>query len=502
MSAQPNPVIAAPEHVGRTCPYCRFAFKEGVQAIECGSCHALHHLECWQDNQGCAVMGCPSAPATHPRPPSPPVAPLPPPSAPLGQAGIPAMASGFQGAPPPPPPSAPVPTAAEFAVQIRSWLQTPTAVAVGSAALLAFAVMVVVGFATAVITPDNSSLGGAGGSGLFKEIVRDVVATTQARYGFSSFHFALLPITFIAVPLVGAALGSYRAASRIAGLSSRQRLIAGAATGVPLSALVVLLAAFGGANGSGFASGSAIFYCLLWGGIGGSIGAARAAGPGAVASSLGELPPAVLRWARLVATAGRSLLVLLLLVGVAGVIVWEVQILRNQQNAKGGRTTVTAVAETPFLVGQYAIEGVALGAFAQFQLPGDEGAGSLPLPPNDKGSFAGFSRRYRIFAYHHAYPDYAYIFILIFLFAATLAFAAYAGYATAIAAGAVQPWAAIGYGALVGVVWAPCVTILRTVADERFIVGDSLFVSVLLVGVAAGAAGGLLASSRRVPAPV
>lgn len=68
---------------GRTCPYCRFPLKEGVEMIACGECHAAHHVDCWADNAGCAVMGCAAAPAateateeaTQVTPGMPPVAP-------------------------------------------------------------------------------------------------------------------------------------------------------------------------------------------------------------------------------------------------------------------------------------------------------------------------------------------------------------------------------------------------------------------------------------------
>jgi hypothetical protein len=46
------------DEAGRSCPYCRFALKEGASIVECGACHALHHAECWGDNAGCAIMGC------------------------------------------------------------------------------------------------------------------------------------------------------------------------------------------------------------------------------------------------------------------------------------------------------------------------------------------------------------------------------------------------------------------------------------------------------------
>jgi Prokaryotic RING finger family 1 len=49
--------------VGRTCPYCRFAFDEGASVIGCPVCHAVHHTDCWQENNGCAVALCAGGPS-------------------------------------------------------------------------------------------------------------------------------------------------------------------------------------------------------------------------------------------------------------------------------------------------------------------------------------------------------------------------------------------------------------------------------------------------------
>jgi hypothetical protein len=53
---------ATAQEAGRTCPYCRFAFKEGALLSLCPACHAAHHEECWGDNQGCAIVGCTAVP--------------------------------------------------------------------------------------------------------------------------------------------------------------------------------------------------------------------------------------------------------------------------------------------------------------------------------------------------------------------------------------------------------------------------------------------------------
>jgi hypothetical protein len=91
--AAPESKPASAEDAGRVCPYCRFALKEGAETTVCGVCKAPHHVDCWNDNGGCAVMACaggpsatpatrasqPTAPtAVAPGAPAPPIAPPPP----------------------------------------------------------------------------------------------------------------------------------------------------------------------------------------------------------------------------------------------------------------------------------------------------------------------------------------------------------------------------------------------------------------------------------------
>lgn len=79
-----EPVGAA--DAGRTCPYCRFALKQGVEGRRCEVCGAVHHADCWADGAGCSVLGCagggsgeatvavPPVPAAAPPAPAPAVA--------------------------------------------------------------------------------------------------------------------------------------------------------------------------------------------------------------------------------------------------------------------------------------------------------------------------------------------------------------------------------------------------------------------------------------------
>jgi hypothetical protein len=63
MSAQSGkPPTAGPRDTGRACPYCRFLLKEGAPIVRCAECDAAHHADCWEDNSGCAVIGCAGGP--------------------------------------------------------------------------------------------------------------------------------------------------------------------------------------------------------------------------------------------------------------------------------------------------------------------------------------------------------------------------------------------------------------------------------------------------------
>ena len=46
------------------CPYCRELIDE---AYSCPTCSTPHHSDCWNENGGCTVFGCPSAPHDEPK---------------------------------------------------------------------------------------------------------------------------------------------------------------------------------------------------------------------------------------------------------------------------------------------------------------------------------------------------------------------------------------------------------------------------------------------------
>ena len=48
----------AKEYIGKICPYCKTAFVEGDEIVQCSACEMPHHKDCWIENQGCTTFGC------------------------------------------------------------------------------------------------------------------------------------------------------------------------------------------------------------------------------------------------------------------------------------------------------------------------------------------------------------------------------------------------------------------------------------------------------------
>ena len=47
---------------GKTCPYCQFPIKPGVEAVSCSKCGIPHHKQCWAQNNRCTTFGCDGVP--------------------------------------------------------------------------------------------------------------------------------------------------------------------------------------------------------------------------------------------------------------------------------------------------------------------------------------------------------------------------------------------------------------------------------------------------------
>lgn len=49
------------------CPYCRATFESEDERISCEACATPHHADCYLENGGCTVFGCPRAPVDEPK---------------------------------------------------------------------------------------------------------------------------------------------------------------------------------------------------------------------------------------------------------------------------------------------------------------------------------------------------------------------------------------------------------------------------------------------------
>lgn len=65
MATKPTiPFPAGPELTGKICAICQTGFEAGEPSVNCPSCAAPFHQECWEENGGCASYGCESMPET------------------------------------------------------------------------------------------------------------------------------------------------------------------------------------------------------------------------------------------------------------------------------------------------------------------------------------------------------------------------------------------------------------------------------------------------------
>jgi hypothetical protein len=416
------------------------------------------------------------------------------------------------------------PGAGELAAQLGRHLSTPGVIVAAICAAAALVACLVVGFITAIATPDDSAIGAvSAGEGLLTETLRLAVGTTMARVDLvggadslgttaglvsGSFPAAILPLLFLLVPLGAVAVAAYLQAARTAGMGRRSRLLWPAASGIPLAMIMLILALVSGGEVVGeeadFTIGSVLFYSLLWGalgGVGGSLLALRRSAPEALH---GLAPTEARRWLPAVTLPLRSLGVLVAMMAVIGLVAVEVQVIKGEEAAGGERSLPVALVETVTFAGELGVGYTGLGVFSEYSLAG----GASLLPPSDGalgdyaeqvtgGADPGFSQvadeRGRIFDYSAAVPPYVFVPGLVLLIALPLVLALYAGFVTARAMGAPTQLVAAGWGAVVGIVWALALGIVRAIGDVQLIEGGSLFAGTLLVGTVAGALGGVLA---------
>jgi hypothetical protein len=439
-----------------------------------------------------------------------PAAPPPPPrEAPPVAQPAPARHAAPTRADEPPQRAAPSPRqeAAEFSGVLRQRLALPGFVAAGIAAAISAGVVLLAGLLIALITPDTSIIGSAGfDASLVKETFRQAVGTlltamvTEPGLLVSGSR-RLHPLLLVAIPLAALIFSTRSQLHRTEGASPLARLGWAALVAVPFALLMLVFAVIGGKSDATRISpsvGGAFGLGLLWGALGGLIGAATKL----PLASITERVPAVLRTLAGAALATlRPLAVVLAVCTVVGLAGWLIQVGRDAGGVRAERSAPTALIEEATFAGEHGIHLTALAAGARFTADGD-GALGLPFPVANADEIPGPGGTFRVFAYRDALPAGVLIPALVLLIGLVVLGALYAGFAAARAVKADSLRRAALWGAVTGPAWAIAMAILVVLAGGLFH-GDaddtSVFSVFLLGGAIFGAAGGALAASAQAP---
>jgi hypothetical protein len=236
---------------------------------------------------------------------------------------------------------------------------------------------------------------------------------------------------------------------------------------------------------------------LLWGVVGGLIGAATKL----PLKDLVTLPPVVQRVLTAVIATLRPLAAVLLTCTAIALVGWLVQVGADAGNVRESRSAPTALIEETVFAAEHGIHLTALGAGAIFR-PDANSALGLPFPVDDPSAIPGSDGAFRIFSYDDELPAYVFLPALVILLSLNALGALYAGFAAARALGADKPTSAAAWGAITGPAWAVAMAIAVLLAGGLFHgdAGDgSVFAVFLIGGALLGAAGGALSASGADP---
>ncbi len=403
------------------------------------------------------------------------------------------------------------PQAGELSELLVGHLAVPGVVAAGLAALAAAGAVLVAGLIIALATPDASILGLVGrDGGVVSEAFRQAVSTLLAPVidtgPLSSASGRVAPMIFVAIPIGAVAVATRWQLHRTEGARPAARIAWAAVVGLPFGLLMLAFAVLGGSSDATNVSpsaGSAFGLGLLWGAVGGALGAATALPLEGVADGPQDAAaraPCAHGRHRDAAPAGRPAHRLL---GALGLVGWIVQVGADVDEVRAGRSTATALVEESLFVGEHGVHLAALASGARFTADAN-GALGLPFPVDQAGDVPGRDGGLRIFSYTDAMPAYVFLPALVLLFALLILAALYAGFAAARAVGAATPALGAAWGAVTGPAWAIAMSILISLAGGLFhgdADGGSVFGLFLLLGALLGAGGGVLAvNDAREPA--
>jgi hypothetical protein len=402
------------------------------------------------------------------------------------------------------------PQAGELSELLMGRLAVPGVVAAGLAALAAAGAVLVAGLIIALATPDASILGLVGRDGsLISEAFRQAVSTLLAPVidtgPLTSASGRLAPMIFVAIPIGAVALATRWQLHRTEGAGPAARIAWAAVVGLPFGLLMLAFAVLGGdsdVTNVSPSAGSAFGLGLLWGIVGGAVGAATALPLEGAAEGL-KVPRPVRRVLAAAAATLRPLGALLIACSALGLVGWIVQVGADVDQVRAGRSTATALVEESLYVGEHGVHLAALASGARFTADAN-GALGLPFPVDQAGDVPGRDGGLRIFSYTDAMPAYVFLPALVLLFGLLILAALYAGFAAARAVGAATPALGAAWGAVTGPAWAIAMSILISLAGGLFhgdADGGSVFGLFLLLGAVLGAGGGVLAvNDAREPA--
>ena len=378
----------------------------------------------------------------------------------------------------------------------------PGIVAAGIAGGVSAAIVLAAGLLIAVITPDASILGVVGhDASILTEGFRHAVGTLLTAMvdpgllisGSRRIH----PLLLLAIPLTSLILTTRWQLHRTAGAPALARLAWATAVAVPFGLLMLAFAVIGGETESTSISpapGSAFALGLLWGVIGGLIGAATKL----PLDELTARAPATVRTV-VVATVAtlRPLAAVLVTCTAIGLVGWLVQVGADAGGVRSDRSAATALIEEAAFAGEHGVHLTALAAGARFTADANGPLG-LPFPVAGANDVPGRGGAFRSFSYGDAMPAYVLLPALVLLMALVVLGALYAGFAAARAVEARTLGTGAAWGAITGPAWAIAMAILVVLAGGLFH-GDaddaSVFGVFLIGGALLGAGGGGLAVS-------
>jgi hypothetical protein len=394
------------------------------------------------------------------------------------------------------------PQAGELSELLRERLALPGIVAAGIAGAASGGIVLAAGLLIALITPDASILGTVGqDASIITEAFRQAVGTLLTAMvdpgllisGSRRIH----PMLLLAIPLSALIFTTRWQLHRTEGAPPLARLGWAAVIAVPFGLLMLAFAIIGGKSETTRISpsaGSAFALGLLWGALGGLIGAATKL---PLRESIARIPPTVGTAGTATLAALRPLAAVLVTCTAIGLVGWLVQVGADAGGVRNDRSAATALIEEASFAGEDGVHLTALAAGARFRADANGPLG-LPFPVADANDVPGNGGAFRIFSYDDALPAYVLLPALVLLMGLVALGALYAGFAAARAVKAGTLGTGAAWGAITGPAWAIAMALLVILAGGIFH-GDaddaSVFGVFLLGGALLGAAGGALSVS-------